>query len=355
MLKKYDKVLDFTAINEQGIEVNSKKYLGSYTVLYFYPKAFTPGCTKECTAFSDNIDEFISFKLEDLKDTFDDGNQDFKKIKISPIKVVGVSPDKVEKLADFKEKYNLKLELLSDQGKEIAKKFAVLKDNGSSILRSTFILDPWGRLKKAWYGVKVKGHVEEVLETLKEVIAEDLKINPEIDFRRARRAYSEEKVAPEILEQLIKAAHLAPSCFNKQPWRFSVVDDKNVLEKLYQHIPSGNFWLEKVPAIIAVHSRAEYDCQLNDNRDYYLFDTGIAVGNLLLQATQMGLLAHPAAGFDVRGFKEVLNIPEEDVLITIIGVGYPGEGDYLNVEQQKYEDSPRERIDLDQVLNWNEN
>ncbi|MEJ6949520.1 redoxin domain-containing protein [Natronospora cellulosivora (SeqCode)] len=353
MLKKFDKVADFIAKNDKGEEVNSKQYLGNYTVLYFYPKAFTPGCTKECNAFSENIDEFLSFKMDDLKGNLSDSEQDLSNIKIPAINVVGVSPDKVENLADFKEKYQLKIELLSDPDKKIAKSFEALKENASSILRSTFILDPWGRVKKAWYGVKVKGHVEEVLEGLREVVSEDLRINPEIKFRRASRAYSEEKVAPEILEQVIKAAHLAPSCFNKQPWRFSIIDDRDLLERLYEQIPSGNYWMEKTPAIIAVHSRSDFDCQLNDNRDYYLFDTGIAVGNLLTQATQMGLLAHPIAGFNPVGFKETLNIPEENVLITVIGIGYPGEGQYLSDDHLKIEESSRDRNDLSEVLNWN--
>src|SRR5690554_2431541 len=113
MLKKFVKVADFIAKNDRGEEVNRKHYLGKYTVLYFYPKAFTPGCTKECNDFSENIDEFISFKMGDLKENFAESEKKLSTIQIPVINVVGVSPDKVEKLAEFKEKYHLKVDLLS--------------------------------------------------------------------------------------------------------------------------------------------------------------------------------------------------------------------------------------------------
>ncbi len=98
--------------------------------------------------------------------------------------------------------------------------------------------------------------------------------------RRARRLFDEGNQVPEVmLKQIMKAAHLAPSCFNNQPWRFSVVNDKDKLLELDEYIPSGNYWLKKAPVLIAVHSKPESDCRLSDSRDYFLFDTGLAVGN----------------------------------------------------------------------------
>ncbi|MFP4662537.1 MAG: redoxin domain-containing protein [Halanaerobiales bacterium] len=366
MLKEYDKMIDFVLNNDEGKEISDKHFYGKYTVLYFYPKAFTPGCTKECNAFSENIDEFISFKMSDLKDEvqlndeFKD-QQDFNlndqktgEGTLPEVQVVGISPDSPESLIKFRQKYDLKVELLSDPEKKVAKGFSALKEKGSSILRSTFILDPWNRVRKSWYGVKVKGHVEEVLAELKRVIVEDISINPQIEERRARRSFAEDMKVPEsMITQLIQAAHLAPSCFNNQPWRFSVINDSDKLNELAESIPSGNYWLKKAPVLIAVHSQEENDCQLSDRRDYYLFDTGIAVGNLLTQATQMGLIAHPVAGYDPEGFKEKLNIAEDHVLITVIGVGFPADVDYLSEQHQRVEESPRDRLDLAEVINWN--
>ncbi len=357
MLKEYDSFSEFKVLNEQGKEISSSQYLGGYTVIYFYPKAFTPGCTKECNAFSDNIDEFISLKMDAVKENFGDSfdnNLKFSKLDLPEVRVVGISPDSPESLSKFKSKYGLKVDLLSDNEKEIAKRFRALKENGSSILRSTFILDPWNRVRKTWYGVTVKGHVEEVLSGLREVVADDIKINPQLIERRARRTFDENKQVPQVmLKQLIKAAHLAPSCFNNQPWRFSVVEDKDKIKELGEHIPSGNYWLKKAPVLLALHSKSENDCQLSDKRDYFLFDTGIAVGNLLTQATQMGLIAHPVAGYDPEGFKETLSIEEDNVLITVIGIGFPANVDYLSEKHLSVENSPRDRIDLDKVLNWN--
>lgn len=110
---------------------------------------------------------------------------------------------------------------------------------------------------------------------------------------------------------------------------------------------------KKAPVLIAVHSKPESDCRLSDSRDYFLFDTGLAVVNLLTQATQMGLIAHPVAGYDPEGFKGILNIPDEDVLITVIGIGFPADVDYLSEKHQIIENSPRDRIDLGKILNWN--
>jgi len=359
MLKEYDRIPEFLLKNNQGKEVKSSNYLGRYTVLYFYPKAFTPGCTKECNAFSDNIDEFISFKMDNISGDFRgfaDNGLDFSRIDLPGVDVVGISPDSPENLAKFKSKYDLKVDLLSDPAKEVAAGFSALKEDGSSILRSTFIVDPWNRIRKSWYGVNVKGHVEEVLVTLKEIVAEDIKINPQIMERRAKRSFDENKMIPELMiKQLIGAAHLAPSCFNNQPWRFSVVKEKSVLEKLDEYIPTGNYWLKKAAVLIAVYAKAKDDCQLSDGRDYYLFDTGIAVGNLLTQATQMGLIAHPVAGYDPEGFKKVLNITGDNTLITVIGVGFPADVDYLSEKHQGLETSPRDRVDIEDVLVWNGN
>lgn len=131
------------------------------------------------------------------------------------------------------------------------------------------------------------------------------------------------------------------------------MDNKEKIKKLEEYIPSGNYWLKKAPVLVAVHSKSENDCLLSDKRDYFLFDTGIAVSNLLTQATQMGLIAHPVAGYDPKGFKETLNIEEDNILITVIGIGFPANVDYLSEKHQGLENSPRDRIALDKVLNWN--
>ncbi|MBI4727069.1 nitroreductase family protein [candidate division TA06 bacterium] len=142
-----------------------------------------------------------------------------------------------------------------------------------------------------------------------------------IQTRRAYRWLAPVKIEPEIIEQLAAAASLAPSCFNKQPWRFVFVYGREVLEKLKPAFSPGNEWCHDASMVIAVFSKKELDCAMKDGREYYLFDSGLAVMALILRATELGLVAHPIAGFDPNKVREVLGIPEEMTVVTLINVG----------------------------------
>ena len=87
--------------------------------------------------------------------------------------------------------------------------------------------------------------------------------------------------------------------------------------------------------IIAVATRVSDDCDLSDNRHYFLFSTGLAIGQLELRATELGLIAHPIAGFDPLKAKEILGIPQDYVVITYVICGYPGTDDSLLSDKQK--------------------
>ncbi len=175
-------------------------------------------------------------------------------------------------------------------------------------------------------------------------------VNELIERRRSKRAISEESLEEGTAETLVRAAHLAPSCFNNQPWRFVLVEDREKLKPIKDALPGGNYWAKKAPLIIAVLSRSDLDCELSQGRIYYKFDSGLAVENLLLQATDLGLVAHPIAGFDPEVTREVLNIPEDFELITLIIVGKPDDPEELREKHQKSENSGRERKPLDKVL-----
>ncbi len=126
--------------------IGGKKHL----VLYFYPKDNTPGCTTEACDFRDNMNRLTR------KAT-----------------VVGVSPDSIKSHLKFQEKHGLNFTLLSDPNREVLKAFDAWGEKKmygkvrEGVIRSTFIIDPEGTIKKIWRNVKVKGHVEEVLETIK--------------------------------------------------------------------------------------------------------------------------------------------------------------------------------------------
>ena len=153
MLEVGDKAPDFCLPNQDSEEVCLRDLQGSWVVLYFYPKDSTPGCTTEALDFTAHLPEF-----EALGAT-----------------VLGVSPDSIRRHRNFIEKKELKVTLLSDEEKEVLQAYGVwqLKKNYGreymGVVRSTFIIDPDGKIAAKWEKVKVKGHVEEVLNRLKEL------------------------------------------------------------------------------------------------------------------------------------------------------------------------------------------
>lgn len=110
------------------------------------------------------------------------------------------------------------------------------------------------------------------------------------------------------------------SCFNNQPWRFVFARSPQALAKVHGGLNKGNEWVTKASLIIAAFAKRENDCLIKE-REYYLFDLGMAVSALQLRATEMGLVAHPIAGFDPEAVKHALGIPADCMVITIINVG----------------------------------
>ncbi|MFX1322222.1 MAG: nitroreductase family protein [Promethearchaeota archaeon] len=141
-----------------------------------------------------------------------------------------------------------------------------------------------------------------------------------IKERRAYRSLEFVKISDELITDLASTAQIAPSCMNKQPWNFIFVKEKEQLEKLFTTLTKGNKWVEKASMIIAVFSKPEYDCIISE-RLYYLFDTGLATAFIILRATELGLVAHPIAGFNEEEAKKILDIPKEFRLITLVNIG----------------------------------
>jgi len=172
--------------------------------------------------------------------------------------------------------------------------------------------------------------------------------------RRARRALTDEPIDRETAEIILNAAHLAPSCANNQPWRLIAVDDPQLLARIKEHLTRGNYWAKPSPLIVAVASRHDLDCEIPDGREYYLFGCGLAAMNLMLQATGLGLIAHPIAGFRQRGIKETLAVPDDYTVIALIILGHPSEDQSgLSDKHRAEETSERTRRPLDEVVHWN--
>ena len=140
-----------------------------------------------------------------------------------------------------------------------------------------------------------------------------------IEKRRSYRSLEPVEVSDELIEDLAGSARLAPSCFNKQPWRYVFVRDKEQLKKLHGSLSITNKWVELGSLIIAVFSEVKNDCVINE-RQYYLFDTGLASAFIMLRATELDLVAHPIAGFNEDAAKRVLGIPDHMRLISLIVV-----------------------------------
>jgi len=147
-----------------------------------------------------------------------------------------------------------------------------------------------------------------------------MNVKEAIEGRRAYRSLDPVGISKDLIEDLTKNASLAPSCFNYQPWRFVFVYDRDKLKKVFSAMSRGNEWTNDASMIIAVFSKKELDCTIH-GREYYLFDTGMATAFLILRATELGLVAHPIAGYHENEIKKILNIPEEAVLITLINIG----------------------------------
>lgn len=143
---------DFTLEANNGGMVKLADLRGKNVVLYFYPKDMTPGCTTEACDFRDQHENFEALNAV----------------------ILGVSPDPVEKHVKFVEKYGLPFLLLADPEHQVAEDYGVwqLKKNYGKeymgIERSTFVIDQEGKIAKEWRKVKVKGHVEEALNFIRE-------------------------------------------------------------------------------------------------------------------------------------------------------------------------------------------
>ena len=133
--------------NEKEFSLNDFK--GQKVIIYFYPKDYTSGCALEACDFRDNINRLTNYAT-----------------------VIGVSPDSIKSNQSFKEKQSLNFILLSDPEHKLAEYFEVWKEKSMygrkymGIERSTFIIDKNGKIEKEWRKVKVKGHVDEVIEYL---------------------------------------------------------------------------------------------------------------------------------------------------------------------------------------------
>jgi nitroreductase len=172
-----------------------------------------------------------------------------------------------------------------------------------------------------------------------------------IKRRRSLRSFAPVELSDATIRELAAAASRAPSCSNKQPWRFVFARSKAALAGLVGVLaPSNATWAKQASMIVAVWSHADLDCRTPDGRDYHQFDTGMATALLLLAATERALVTHPVAGFDAQAARDVLALPAQAQVITLIMVGgrAPEIFPELKDWQIKAETEPSTRIAFDE-------
>ena len=136
--------------DQGGQTVRLEEFLGQRVIVYFYPAAMTPGCTKQACDFTESLDSLQAHGYT----------------------VVGISPDTPEKLAKFRERDGLKITLLSDPDREVMKAWGALGEKMmygkkvTGVIRSTFVVDESGTIEHAWYNVNATGHVAKLRRDL---------------------------------------------------------------------------------------------------------------------------------------------------------------------------------------------
>lgn len=152
-LQPGNKIPSFKGLTAKG-PVTNKDLKGAVTVLYFYPKDDTPGCTKEACDFRDN----------------------FSRLKKSGVAVYGVSKDSLPSHEKFTKKYELPFQLISDSDGSICESFGVWVEKSMygrkymGIERATFLIDSNGVIQRIWRKVSVTGHIDEVLSEIKNIV-----------------------------------------------------------------------------------------------------------------------------------------------------------------------------------------
>jgi nitroreductase len=179
--------------------------------------------------------------------------------------------------------------------------------------------------------------------------------NPILDIlgaRKAGRSISGERLPDEVVQDLMEAIRMTPSCFNKQPWRYLFLESEDGLAKGHQILSKGNLpWASRAPLLVIAYAKRGDDCELPDGRAYYQFDVGMSAMDMMLCATHHGLVARPMAGWDSAKVKELFGLEAEDEPIVVIAVGKPSDDEsHLADHYKGLDKKPRVRKDVSEIV-----
>ena len=170
--------------------------------------------------------------------------------------------------------------------------------------------------------------------------------------RWSPRAFSDRRVDPAIMRSLLEAARWAPSSYNVQPWSFIVAtkDDPVEFGRLLSCLVEGNIqWAQHAPVLMVSVARLSFEDDGKPNRHAF-HDVGLAVANLIVQATALGLVVHQMAGILPDKIRKLYGIPEGYEAVAGIALGYPGDPQSLPEGLRKRELAPRERKPLTEFV-----
>jgi nitroreductase len=180
----------------------------------------------------------------------------------------------------------------------------------------------------------------------------DHKIHPLLAQRWSPRAISSKKIPEADLLSLFEAARWAPSCYNDQPWHFIIAtrDNEQQFSKMLDCLVEKNReWAGKAYLLIIGVAKKTFRNRDKINRHSF-HDLGLALENLMIQATWLGLCSHAMAGFSVEKARNTYEIPEDFEPLTALALGYPGEPDSLPEDLKKMEYAERQRLELTDLL-----
>jgi len=178
---------------------------------------------------------------------------------------------------------------------------------------------------------------------------------PALAGRRASRAFDPRAVEEAAQEVLWRAVSVAPSHGNAQPTRIVVARSAGARSALLAALSDGNRnWAPAAPLLFALCANPYNDFSLTNSdgstRELYALHAGIALGNLMAQATEIGLIAHPMAGFDEPAVRTALAIPDDVRVLSVVAAGYPGRAESLPEDLAAREGRPQERLPLENLI-----
>lgn len=180
----------------------------------------------------------------------------------------------------------------------------------------------------------------------------DAPVLPEIEERWSPRAFADRPVSDEVLKALFEAARWAPSSYNEQPWRFVVArkQDAGRFDSLLQClVPKNREWAKEAPVLMLSIARTRFTHSGEENRHAF-HDVGLAMGNLLAQATAEEVAVHQMAGIDADEAARRFDVPDAYEVVAAAALGYRGNPSDLAEGQQEAEVAERDRKPLSELV-----